>query len=382
MVNSVSFGSTYRNGSAGLNRAYRTTVPAKKITQEDVSKLIKYANGETLKEVPDTFSSTTTSAAKSAVLWEALPFAGLLKNAKAAKSTGDVAAKLRDLDKATRQSLKNIFTGNEGTFGSRVKDYFSTIENNKKVYQGLKSSTKLVAKSSGAQKLATKAATMLEKNPKSIIGKALNTISKKKSAAAAAKLAKLGTTQTASTTANIAGKVGRFGKVGKLMKTSGAGAMLAINAAIETFTEVVPTFKELGAKKGMKQVGKSAVKVGLTTAGYIAGAKGGAALGAAIGSVFPGVGTAIGGAIGFVGGLLGSFVAGKIAGKITGKSERQIAKEQQEKAGIQQQQRSCQTQQQAGKEGHAPFAVIDQQKQYRPYKIKQHTHRHDRIGDP
>ena len=134
--------------------------------------------------------------------------------------------------------------------------------------------------------------------------------------------------------------ISKFGKCGKFMKSSGAGFMLIFSGIAEGLTEVVPTFKELGFKKGIKQLGKSAVKVVGDTAGFIAGQAigktvgsiAGAKLGAVIGSVVPGVGTAIGAAAGFVCGLLGSFLAGKLTKSITGPSEREIAKEKQQDA--------------------------------------------------
>ena len=55
------------------------------------------------------------------------------------------------------------------------------------------------------------------------------------------------------------------------------------------------------------------------------------AIGSAIGTaLFPGIGTAIGAATGLVVGMLGSYGAGKITEKLVGKSERELAKEQQE----------------------------------------------------
>ena len=120
-------------------------------------------------------------------------------------------------------------------------------------------------------------------------------------------------------------------RIGKLMKSTGAGFMLVFSGIIEGITEVYPTFKELGVKKGIKQLGKSAVKVLGDTFGFIAGENLGVAAGTAIGTaICPGIGSAIGAACGFLGGLLGSFAMGKVTKAITGKSEREIAKEQQE----------------------------------------------------
>ena len=109
------------------------------------------------------------------------------------------------------------------------------------------------------------------------------------------------------------------------------GGMAVISLALET-PNVVKTYKTLGGKKGTKQLGKSLVKVGAETAGYVVGAKLGAKLGATIGTFIGGpVGTAIGGTIGsIIGvgcGLLGSWLGGKAARTVVGKDELEIAKE-------------------------------------------------------
>ncbi len=117
------------------------------------------------------------------------------------------------------------------------------------------------------------------------------------------------------------------GKFAKAYKTCGAGFNLAIEGGLALFTDVIPAFSQGGFGEGMKQVGKSAAKVGASTAGWVAGATGGKALGAwlggAIGSAIPVVGTAIGAVVGgfigdLVGGAIGSAVAGKVTEKIVG----------------------------------------------------------------
>lgn len=109
----------------------------------------------------------------------------------------------------------------------------------------------------------------------------------------------------------------------KLFKGTGAALNIVLEGGIELFTNVIPAFKQGGFKSGMKQIGKSSVKVGASIGGFAAGAKGGAALGGAIGSfICPGIGTAIGTAIGsFIGGMVGSSVSSKVAQKIVGKDE-------------------------------------------------------------
>lgn len=116
-----------------------------------------------------------------------------------------------------------------------------------------------------------------------------------------------------------------------VLKSGGFKGMAVIEGAIETFTEVIPAF-ELGTDKGIRQIGKSAVTVGASAAGWCAGAAAGGAVGAkvgaAVGSVIcPGVGTAVGAAIGLLGGLAGSWLCRKAAKAVVGKSEVEIAEE-------------------------------------------------------
>lgn len=106
-------------------------------------------------------------------------------------------------------------------------------------------------------------------------------------------------------------------------KGTGAGWMAVIDGAIETMTQVVPTFQQAGAGAGFKQIAKSGTKVVAGAAGWVAGDAAGRAAGAAIGTLIcPGVGTAIGSFVGgFLGGIVGSAIAGKAAKAVTGPSE-------------------------------------------------------------
>lgn len=133
-------------------------------------------------------------------------------------------------------------------------------------------------------------------------------------------------------------------------KAQGGTAMLVMEGATEVITNVVPTFKQLGAKAGMKQVGKSAVKTVASVGGWVAGAAVGTKIGAAIGSIIPGAGTAIGAVAGavigslcsLIGGSLGSRLAKKGAEKVVGKDELELAKEKQAKEIAQQAQNNQQ----------------------------------------
>lgn len=150
---------------------------------------------------------------------------------------------------------------------------------------------------------------------------------------------------------NVASKIPGASKVGKLfskiggtkfgkcLKGTGAIGMMMFEGVIEFATEVVPAFTSGGLKSGLKQMGKSAVKVvssGLGWAGgQLAGKAIGAKLGAMIGTLIcPGAGSvagaAIGGAVGsFIGGSAGSALASGVAKKVVGKSESEINKEKQ-----------------------------------------------------
>ena len=122
-------------------------------------------------------------------------------------------------------------------------------------------------------------------------------------------------------------------------KAQGGTVMLVMEGATEAVTNVYPTFKQLGAKAGMKQLGKSTVKTAASVGGWVAGAALGTKIGAAIGSIIPGAGTAVGAAVGaaigsicsLIGGTLGSKLAKKGAEKVVGKDELVIAQEKQAK---------------------------------------------------
>lgn len=289
--------------------------------QGEVQKLIKYVNNEALKDVPDTFSSTAKSAVGTTAVFEGLPLLKFLKNIK---GSGNAAKDgIAQLAKVNKEALNTLFKG-EGSFVSRLGDYVIKSNASKEAYKSVKSVAKLEAKSA---KLLGKAEKVIGKNAnkaQKLSNKAANIAADAATKSGAIK--DIGKT-VAESTAKGAGKAG---KLGKFLKSSGAGVMLVFSGIGECFTEVVPTFKELGNEKGMKQLGKSTIKVVGDTVGFIGGEAAGTAVGAAIGTaICPVVGTAIGGAmgavVGFVGGMLGSFLAGKVTKAITGPSEREIA---------------------------------------------------------
>lgn len=126
----------------------------------------------------------------------------------------------------------------------------------------------------------------------------------------------------------VTSKILKFGK--------GNGWFVGITGGIELLTQVIPSFTQLGAGSGIKQLFKSTAKTGASVGGWV----GGMAAGAAIGSILPGAGTVIGGAIGalcgMIGGCIGSWAATKATEKIVGKDELELAKERQAKTLAQQ----------------------------------------------
>ena len=162
-----------------------------------------------------------------------------------------------------------------------------------------------------------------------------------KSGETAAKLA----TETSAATTALEGAT-KFQKVvgtGKQWFKQGGGWFCVAIETVGQVPELFAAYTEGEKGDGLKQTAKSAVTIGVNTAGWIVGAKvgaiGGAKIGALIGSIFPGAGTAIGGAIGgFLGGLVGmavgSWGAGKASKAIVGKSFKEqqaekLAKQQQ-----------------------------------------------------
>ncbi len=147
----------------------------------------------------------------------------------------------------------------------------------------------------------------------------------------------LGITKASTAINNLAVKSPKFAKCFNAFKAEGGPIMLAMEGGVELITNVIPTFKTLGAKKGVKQLGKSTVKTGASVGGWVAGAALGTKIGALIGSVIPGAGTAVGAVAGaiigsacsLIGGSLLSRLAVKGTEKIIGKDELVIAEEQQ-----------------------------------------------------
>ncbi len=306
------------------------------IKNDNIKALENYVNNKPLTQAPDTFTSNVKSGMSSSLLFEGLPFINLLRRNK--KIGGKLISEpMKKLGEVNKNALNTLLHG-EGKLSSRIFDYILSATKSKEEYFAIKSAAKKAAKKGAVkaeEKVAEKAAEKTaEKVGEKIAEKAAEETIEKAAEKTAetgvkkgifGKLFKIGTKG-----AEQAGKKGILGKLGKLFKSSGAGIMLVFSGFFEMCSEVVPTFKELGFKSGMKQLGKSSVKVVGDTFGFIAGEQVGVALGTAIGTaIFPGIGSAVGAAAGFVGGLAGSFLMGKLTKSITGDSEREIVKNKQ-----------------------------------------------------
>ncbi len=341
-INSDNLWMNAQAGYAAYSNAMQEKRAANSANAESVNNLVKYLENKPIAEPEgDTFTSTISGTVPALAIFEAPRGLSWLKKAKglkvddalnvakaaeAGKDAVSCAAKLKEYAAPVTDSLKNVFTGS-GKVSQRVRNYFNSVNefqnNSRQLTEAMKTFRKAEKAGKTVEELqeAAKTAEGVAKTAEGVAktGKIAGAVSKVKQVAG-------------KPFAAAAKKVPALGKVGKFFKGSGAAGFAVIGGGIELATEVVPTFKQLGAKAGIKQIGKSAVKVAADIGGWALGAKGGAAVGAAIGSIFPGIGTAIGAAIGgFIGGFVGSWGAGKVAKAVTGPSEREIAQAKSEK---------------------------------------------------
>lgn len=145
----------------------------------------------------------------------------------------------------------------------------------------------------------------------------------------------LGITKVEQVKKDLSAKSTTFKKCKDAFDNEAGTFMLVMEGAVETFANVIPTFKQLGFKRGMKQLGRSTVKTITSVAGWVAGSVLGSKLGDVVGSLIGNnkAGAVVGAAINKV----GSYIAGTVtqhyarkgADKILGKSELDKAKDEQ-----------------------------------------------------
>lgn len=155
--------------------------------------------------------------------------------------------------------------------------------------------------------------------------KAAKLLKKSKNAFEAASTAASGVTKAPGKIASLINKVPGGKGLTNAFKKGGGAFMAVIGGITETLSEVIPAFQNKGFASGMKQIGKSAVKVAADTGGWCVGASVGAAIGSFLIPI-PGVGTFIGS---MLGGAIGSWATGKVAKAITGKTEMEKFKDEQ-----------------------------------------------------
>ena len=132
----------------------------------------------------------------------------------------------------------------------------------------------------------------------------------------------------------LAVKSPTFSKCLDAYRNEAGSFMLAVEGGVEVATNVVPTFRKLGVKRGFKQLGKSAVTTLSSVAGWVAGSVIGSKLGtiikAATGNSKVGalIGTFADKACSYVGGSIVQTLTSNASRKLVGKSELEKAKDE------------------------------------------------------
>ena len=316
----------YSNNNVSFNGGIRYSA-------KDIENLAKYATGVAL--------TNTTDLGLSEVLTSATSNMALQGGSWLWDNRKDLSGGFKALANGTNYAAIRQASGFGGVLASNAGSALQKL---------IPNAEQLAKLSEGTQKLYMNAASVLSDAncTKETISKAHKILSKANAAAYAEKAANatgffakaknvLGITKAGNAINNLAVKSPTFGKCLNTFKANGGSMMLIMEGGFEVISNVIPTFKQLGAKSGVKQLGKSAVKTAASVGGWVAGAALGTKLGALIGSIIPGAGTAVGavvgGAIGslcsLIGGSLGSRLAKKGAEAVVGKDELVLAQEKQ-----------------------------------------------------
>lgn len=205
----------------------------------------------------------------------------------------------------------------------------------------------LSSNSQNLYKAAQKAAELAKANPanKDALKQAASALAKADAATYAETTAKatgffskakkaVGITKVSQATKDLAAKSPLFQKCKDAYDNEAGTFMLVLEGGVETFTNVIPTFKQLGAKRGFKQLGRSTAKTLASVAGWVAGSVLGSKLGNVAGAAIGN--TKVGAVIGAIAGKVGSYAVGTVGQhyairgieKVLGKSELEKAKEE------------------------------------------------------
>ena len=301
---------------------------------KDLVNLAKYANGVPLTDdaekltVSQVSSYTTMMCAYEGYQW-VKENKGQYK--KAFKSVTDNGKAANDILK--KNGVKGVL---------RVADAKEVLANipTAEALNGLSAKTQDLYKN--AQKLAE----AVKANPSNKdIAKQASQLLAKAEAASYAEMAKgtglyqkfknaVGITKVGQATRNMAAKSSTFKTCLDAYNNESGNAMLVLEGGVEALTTVVPTFRKLGFKRGMKQLGRSAVRVVSSVAGWVAGSAVGSKIGEVVGALVGN--TKVGAVVGAIAGRVGSYAVGtvgqhyanKAVTKVLGKSELEKAKEE------------------------------------------------------
>ncbi len=283
-----------------------------------ISDALKYVGGQDIQ----TQKASIAQDIKSSVFSPATLIFGGIEGSSALKSSLNINS-LKDLPSALKDEEK-MSKLLESDFFTKSKKLSTSISY--QADEAVKAATK--AAKAGAENVEKKGLAKIF----STVGKPFKSIKTAISSGAAELGEKAGSIVINESGKKLAetGFAKALSKGGKILKGTGAKGMMIFEGVLDLFTEVAPAFKAGGAKSGVKQIGKSALKIAGSGGGWAAGSVIGGAIGGTVGSVFPGVGTAIGAGIGkFLGGMVGSALGSGVANKIAGKSEVEKIQEQQ-----------------------------------------------------
>ena len=307
----------------------------------DIQNLAKYATGVAITHQPEMTMSSLVSSSAGNLAIQGLSW---LKDNKgnyagAIKAQGQAAQQLSQLYKSQDSFTKGVKAVSCATSSSQLLAAMPTAE--KLATMSTKTQAMYQKAKIAAETLGQTGSTHAFKTANQLLCEANAAAAKEAGSAATGLWGKtknaLGFNKASAAINTAAAKSSVGSACLNEFKAQGGGMMLVMEGATEVITNVVPTFKQLGAKAGMKQVGKSAVKTVASVGGWVAGAAIGTKIGAAIGTALGPVGTACGGIIGaavgsicsLVGGIFGSKLAKKGAEKIVGKDELVLAQEKQ-----------------------------------------------------
>lgn len=308
--------------------------------KQDLQNLARYASGMNIVEKDNGLTlSSLTSYPVTITCYDSYQW---LKNNKgnykeAFKKVTDAAKESRNVLKTSGiKGVLNVSSAKDilacmpdaeslKTFSSTTQDLYKKAQQYAQIAANAPKDAKGAVKVAKQAFAEAKAAAYSEaaKNATGIFGKAKNA---------------LGITKITNGVNKLATKSPVFNSCLEAYRNESGTFMLVLEGGIEVATNVVPTFKKLGAKRGFKQLGKSATTTVSSVAGWVAGSAVGSKLGKVIKAACGGnkagalIGVLAETVCSYIGGSLGQHFATKGANKLVGKSELEKAKEEEVQA--------------------------------------------------